>query len=298
MINQHRQKLHAKSPAAMNEQQQQQQQVIVNNANANDNKMTSPITIRSQLTRLLVTVFAIQFVSNWQSHSQLLMISFLNNNDEGTIIQPSTQQHHNQQHGRRHIYGNPNQTTPLADHPHAGAIDEYGNYGYVHDPTILKQNPPTFHISMEEQHDLCAPTGNGPEDGGKLGEQIFDHHIQVNTTTSNSRDVKVFCAVYSHPGNSNQTDAIRETWGRRCDGFMVASSECRGRRWACRGRPGSCLPASAARRSGWRPPRAGASGACAGSSRSGPAPSGRGRCSARVRPPAGPPCASAVFSNW
>jgi hypothetical protein len=38
------------------------------------------------------------------------------------------------------MYGNPNQTTPIVnDHPHAGAIDEFGHYGYVHDPTILKQ---------------------------------------------------------------------------------------------------------------------------------------------------------------
>jgi hypothetical protein len=146
--------------------------------------------------------------------------------DEGIIIQPSTQQQKQQRQAR--TYGNPNQTTPINDHPHAGAIDEFGHYGYVHDPTILKQNPPIFHVSAEEQHDLCAPTGTGPEGGGKLGELIFDHHIQVSTTNNNNpRDVKVFCAVYSHPGNANQTDAIRETWGQRCDGFMVASSQTR-----------------------------------------------------------------------
>jgi hypothetical protein len=38
-------------------------------------------------------------------------------------------------------------------------------------------------------------------------------------------DVKVFCAVYTHSGNNNQTNAIRETWGRRCDGFLAASTE-------------------------------------------------------------------------
>jgi hypothetical protein len=70
----------------MNERRRQQQQRAVKN------KMTSPITIRSQLTRLLVSVFVIQFVSNWQSHSQLLLIVSLLRYDEGIIIQPSTQQ--------------------------------------------------------------------------------------------------------------------------------------------------------------------------------------------------------------
>lgn len=36
-------------------------------------------------------------------------------------------------------------------------------------------------------------------------------------------DVKVFCAVYSYKGHISYTEAIRETWGKRCDGLLFAS---------------------------------------------------------------------------
>jgi len=47
--------------------------------------------------------------------------------------------------------------------------------------------------------------------------------LAVSSITSSAVS-KVFCAIYSCPGNSNQTDAIRRTFGGRCDGFMTAST--------------------------------------------------------------------------
>ena len=39
--------------------------------------------------------------------------------------------------------------------------------------------------------------------------------------------VKLFCAVYTYaPGGNLFTQAIQETWGKRCDGFLFA-------RWIC-----------------------------------------------------------------
>ena len=37
------------------------------------------------------------------------------------------------------------------------------------------------------------------------------------------KDVKLFCAVYTYSGGINNTNAIRDTWGKRCDGLLFAS---------------------------------------------------------------------------
>jgi hypothetical protein len=123
-------------------------------------------------------------------------------------------------------YGNANLTAPSNLHPHAGAIDEFGHYDYVHDPTILHRRKPEFHVSEEENKDLCAPVGDGPEGFEELARRFFTEHIEIATPpSSKANNIKVFCAVYTHAGNNNQTEAIRQTWGRRCDGFMAASTE-------------------------------------------------------------------------
>jgi hypothetical protein len=118
-------------------------------------------------------------------------------------------------------------------HPHAGAKDELYRWGYVHDPTILIQKPQPFMILPEEKDDICASIGYGNEGGGKMANMIFRKQIKVAeineisdvSSITSSAVPKVFCAIYSYPGNNNQTDAIRRTWGGRCDGFMTASTE-------------------------------------------------------------------------
>ena len=35
---------------------------------------------------------------------------------------------------------------------------------------------------------------------------------------------KLMCVVYTYEGGINETNAIWETWGERCDGFLIASS--------------------------------------------------------------------------
>jgi hypothetical protein len=119
-------------------------------------------------------------------------------------------------------------------HPHAGAKDEFHRWGYVHDPTIILQKPQPFVILPEEKDKICAEVGYGNEGGGKRAKMLFRKKIKVAeminetsavSSTTSSAVPKVFCAIYSYPGNNNQTDAIRRTWGGRCDGFMTASTE-------------------------------------------------------------------------
>ena len=145
---------------------------------------------------------------------------------------------------------------PVRKHPHAGAKDPSGMYwGYVHDPKVLfmssNKNTTVFTINNKtdtndkitntssEQELLCRPTGYGPETqynnslwqhynlGVTTSQVIFDEIIQIHNTTSRSRqdNITIFCAIYTYPKNTAQTEAIRQTWGKRCDGILFASTE-------------------------------------------------------------------------
>ena len=42
--------------------------------------------------------------------------------------------------------------------------------------------------------------------------------------TVKGRRPKIFCAVYTHEGNHDKLEGIRQTWGPKCDGIMFASN--------------------------------------------------------------------------
>jgi hypothetical protein len=47
-----------------------------------------------------------------------------------------------------------------AEHPHEGALDEKGNFGYVHDETFLAKSPPAFEFKDDrEKEKLCKKGG-------------------------------------------------------------------------------------------------------------------------------------------
>jgi hypothetical protein len=47
-----------------------------------------------------------------------------------------------------------------AEHPHKGALDEKGNFGYVHDETFLAKSPPAFEFQDDTDKDkLCKKGG-------------------------------------------------------------------------------------------------------------------------------------------
>jgi glycoprotein-N-acetylgalactosamine 3-beta-galactosyltransferase len=97
--------------------------------------------------------------------------------------------------------------------------------GYVHDPKFLINNPRPFHIS-EDEMEVCSPPGEGPElPEGYAALKKIRNHIE---TSKESRDVKLFCAVYTYTGGVNHTNAVSETWGGRCDGLLFASSASNG----------------------------------------------------------------------
>jgi len=112
-----------------------------------------------------------------------------------------------------------NSSVPMRDHPHAGAIDEDGNYGYVHDPTVLVHSKLPFEIPLDELGQVCAPPGAGPEGIG--GYRLLTEKIKV--ANNDNKRLKIFCAVYTHPVNEDIRLAIGETWGGHCDGYIAAT---------------------------------------------------------------------------
>jgi hypothetical protein len=119
------------------------------------------------------------------------------------------------------------------DFPHKGARGPNGEWGYVHDPTIIRRKPWPFRVPPKEQLEICAPR---PSDDGQegigvivgaaaLGDFVLTHQVHVvsKKQNANKNSLKIFCAIYTYPGNDPLTDAIRETWGKRCDGFLAAS---------------------------------------------------------------------------
>ena len=119
-------------------------------------------------------------------------------------------------------------------HPHAGAKDAQGNWGYIHDAKFLHRHSTPLHpftIAENERDEICAPPGQGYE-GGMGAYQLLTENIRIRTDAQlhngssplHNNDIKLFCAVYTHAGSSRMTVAALETWARRCDGFMAAST--------------------------------------------------------------------------
>ena len=96
-----------------------------------------------------------------------------------------------------------------------------GEPGYVHDPKFLLNNPPEFNIPTKEAAELCKPLGAGQEQNVSIPSlQKIRNHIETSTAR---RDVKLFCVVYTYGGKVENTKAISETWGKRCDGILYGS---------------------------------------------------------------------------
>lgn len=111
---------------------------------------------------------------------------------------------------------------PALKHPHWGAQTPNGTRGYVHNPYHHLANPLAFSISSHAEHEAVCPSPGqgveGPE--GAVGMQ----KIQIASPSAVSRGPRIFCAIYTFDQRVNNTQAIRETWGKRCDGLLFAST--------------------------------------------------------------------------
>ena len=102
-----------------------------------------------------------------------------------------------------------------------GALDQDGTPGYIHDPTFLRKNPPNFayHVDGEEKGVCDIPLGQGEE-----GVYGYKGLKKIKIAGTHQTEKRVFCMVYTHSNAHKRVQAISETWGPRCDGFMAASN--------------------------------------------------------------------------
>ena len=113
----------------------------------------------------------------------------------------------------------------FTEHPHMGALDENGAYGYVHDASALHQTNPEFELPDKE-------TTCGEKDGNyrMLTEKVFvdqEGHEAAQKEAENGgrpRD-KIFCLVYTIEENHDRLPPLLETWMPKCDGSMIASTK-------------------------------------------------------------------------
>ena len=111
------------------------------------------------------------------------------------------------------------------EHPHMGALDENGQPGYVHDEKALHKNPPKFEVTKDQ-----AKCDVKDGDYKMLTEKVFvdlpAHEAAESIARSGVKPrAKLFCLVYTIEKFHDRVPAIRETWGSKCDGFMVGSTK-------------------------------------------------------------------------
>lgn len=142
-------------------------------------------------------------------------------------------------------------------HPHAGARDAQGNWGYIANVTAVRRwmlhrirnatgdsaNITFLPINDKMEENLVC--GTAPGKGAYETLPAFDLLRRVHlgdptptdsnstnqTGTSNNRPSvfrpsgRILCALYTHKGARAKVTGIAETWGWRCDGFIAASDE-------------------------------------------------------------------------
>ena len=96
-----------------------------------------------------------------------------------------------------------------ADFPHKGARDEHGAWGYIHDETALRKDPPKFEFSGLTQ--ACDARDNTYK---MLTEQVFvDFKAHEEAQKRGGGRAKIFCLVYTIDSGHDRIPYIRETWG-------------------------------------------------------------------------------------
>jgi hypothetical protein len=100
------------------------------------------------------------------------------------------------------------------------AYDVKGRPGYIHDPYYVKNHPLDFSY-FADGHSICNESlGEGQE--GPRGIYALRKIRIVNWTVQPASTI--LCMVYSYSGRHDVVRAVAETYGQRCDGFMVASN--------------------------------------------------------------------------
>jgi hypothetical protein len=134
-----------------------------------------------------------------------------------------------------------NEVIPPRNHPHAGARDEKGSWGYVPDVTAIRrralvrlegsnstysQHDSYFPLEPELENAVCQ-VGPGYGCERRAGYTLLHSHVKVNheAIVSSGSDPRILCVVYTTESHHDRIKAIINTWGWRCDGWMAASTK-------------------------------------------------------------------------
>jgi len=109
------------------------------------------------------------------------------------------------------------------EHPHMGAKDENGQWGYIFDETALRKNPPQLMWEDDGERKACMKRDNNFR---MMTERVFvDMEYDKKMLEGGAKRDKIFCLVYTIESGHKGIPNILETWGPKCDGFMVASNK-------------------------------------------------------------------------
>ena len=112
------------------------------------------------------------------------------------------------------------------EHPHLGAMDENDNFGYKHDEKSLRNNPPSFQIVNKNDVKCDHHDNNYKMLTEKVHVDITSHEAREREAENGGKPrAKLFCMVYTISKYHDKIPNIRETWGQKCDGFIVASDK-------------------------------------------------------------------------
>ena len=109
--------------------------------------------------------------------------------------------------------------------PHAPAIASDGTDNYIHNVTSLRSNPPE--LKFDNLNHVC---GLHDETWKLLTKKVsvdMSGHIEAERKAKEEGipRVKLMCIVYTIEPDHYKIPSIRETWGNKCDGFIVASNK-------------------------------------------------------------------------
>lgn len=154
--------------------------------------------------------------------------------------------------------------TPPRPHPHAGARDVDGSWGYIADVTLVRrfvsaryhklQNSIFRHSTLEshlylrDDRELESACNAKPREGKerKAGWRLLtqkvlvdgpdpkpisetDHTYPYASTSSqvvpSKHTPRILCAIYTYEKRQEMATTIADTWGWKCDGFFAASTK-------------------------------------------------------------------------
>lgn len=99
--------------------------------------------------------------------------------------------------------------------------------GYHHDEMALRKASPSMNVTQQYLQQLCQQRDDTYTMLKQKSIAVVPptNHTtrEVHSSSSTSR-VKLFCLVYTTASGHGKIQRIRETWGPKCDGFVVGST--------------------------------------------------------------------------